>query len=522
MRVIGQSENIIKYVRKKNATKEFIRNKMELKGKILSVSKNNIVIRLPDGSEVSATSNIPLENFQGLDLTFLLLNTKEGLILRPKIDGLAAQLETNYKLESLLGKIGVLDNKENREILLDMIRQNIPITSEKFVKIREEITAFNAIKSLSQMDLSGITSDLESIEDMELKNIIKNFFGKNQGKNLESILSEIKNFKLDKSDIIFLVKNDVKINFENLKAFNDLLYNEDNLLTMSEKSNETLLSNGMKFDVLNTDYEMNNLKTHLDVNVDINQLLNENGEIDHEKLNTLKSKLTAFDSQALDDKIMDFFKGENVEEKISEILNKEESSLDNLQKSIKNLVKNIFIDKNWDINEFRENLLELKKSIQEILNDNMDSKDIKNLSSKLEILSQVNKDYMYFQIPFVNQTYKNLAEIMIREKVEERTRFSTKRSINIMVSIDTKNLDRVDSLISYYKNSLSVAFKFKNEKIKRIFESKDSIIKSFLNNLNFESVNTYYSVDENLDESLLKRIRYEDENSNYSTFDVWV
>lgn len=522
MRVIGQSENIIKYVRKKNATNDFIRNKMELKAKILNVSKNNIVIRLPDGSQVSATSNIPLENFQGLDLTFLLLNTKEGLILRPKIDGLASQLETNYKLENLLGKLGVLDNKENRDILLDMIRQNIPITSDKFIKIREEITAFNAIKSLSNMDLSGITSDLESIEDMELKNIIKNFFGKHQGKNLESILSEIKNFKLDKSDIIFLVKNNVKINFENLKAFNDLLYNEDNLLSMTEKSNESILLSGMKLDVLNSNYEASNQKTHLDMNIDINQLLNSNKEIDHQKLNELKAKLTAFDSQALDDKIIKFFEGENVEQKVAEILNKDENSLDTLQKSIKNIVKNIFIDKNWDINEFRENLLELKKSIQDILNDNMDSKAIKNLSSKLEILSQVNKDYMYFQIPFVNQTYKNLAEIMIREKVEERTRFSTKRSINIMISIDTKNLDRVDSLISYYKNSLSVAFKFKNEKIKKIFESKDSLIKSFLNNLNFESVNTYYSVDENLNESLLKRIRYEDENSNYSTFDVWV
>ncbi len=487
MRITGYSDFNLRSILTKNnpSLVAFLKNTSEVKGKIINVNSNAIKLLLENGKELFATSNIPLENLLGEEVNFKVLKGENGLILQPKIEGTALEKELSLKIDHLMNELQIGNTKENKELIREMIKQNIPVNNENFKLLKENIGALKILSNLPKEELQDLNKNIENIEDKDLREIVKKIYINKEGKNLGEGIKDLKNIDLKEKDILFLFKNDFKLNIENLKILDKFLIKGESL----EK-------------ILN----------------EINTLLLENEDVDLEgkafkDISLEKADLSKKDKglEIADKKIM------HQEEIIKEVSIGDKKEIKEI---IKSLIKNFEVDKEVNVEKIKQDLEFLLKNIgteKEINLGKLESKQLGEVGQKLEFLNKLSNDYMYFQVPFHYKEYRNLAEILLKDKAIKKGKNG--KDISIFISLNTHNLNRIDSMLRYENKDLKILFGIKDEDTKKIFKVFENKLINALKKIGMKNIYIDYKIQEE-NESILNRL--EEVNNAFSNFNIWV
>lgn len=490
MRISGYSDFNLKSIISKNNSKliDFLSNNSEIKGKIIEVKSNAVKLLLDNGNQLIANSNIPLENLLGEEVDFRVLKNTNGIVLQPKIEGTALEKELNLKINNLASELQIQNTKENKELVKEMIKQNIPVNKENFKFLKENLTAFKLLSNFSHEEIENLYENSESIESRDIREVVRNIYLNKEGKNLIDFLGDLKNSGLKEKDILFLFKNNFKLNIENLKNLDEFLTNNENIETILNKINSMILEK--KESTLET--------------IKSGEIGFENITID--KNNIIKSSDNKIENEPI-----------NMEEDNSETNLNFKRDIKDIVKSI---IKNLETDKEVNIEKIKQDLDSLLKNIglEKNMNlKNIESKELGEIGQKLEFLNKLSNDYMYFQVPFYYKEYKNLAEILLDNKNNKREKDG--KSISIFISLNTHNLDRIDSMINYNSGDLKIIFGCTKKSILNIFKLNESKLISSLKKIGIKNVYIDYKLKEE-NESVLSNLEYI--NNSFSNFNIWV
>lgn len=490
MRISGYSDfNLKSIISKNNSTLiDFLNNNSEVKGKIIDVKSNVIKLLLNNGNQLIANSNIPLENLLGEEVNFRVLKNTNGIVLQPKIEGTALEKELNLKINNLMSELQIQNSSENKELIKEMIKQNIPVNKDNFKFLKENVTAFRLLSNFPHEEIESLYKNSKNIENKDVREVVRNIYLNNEGKNLIDFLGDLKNSGLKEKDILFLFKNNFKLNIENLKNLNDFLTNNENIETVINKINSCILGK-----------EKSPVETIKFSTIGFENIIEDKNKISKNIENQIENKFTDIQEDNSENNI-------NLKKDIKDI--------------IKSIIKNLETDKEVNIEKIKKDLDNLLKNIG--LEKNINFKDVENkelndVSQKLEFLNKLSNDYMYFQVPFYYKEYKNLAEILLNNKNNKREKDD--KSISIFISLNTHNLDRIDSMINYNNGDLKIIFGCTKQNILNAFKLNASKLINSLKKIGIKNVYVDYKLKEE-NESILSNLEYI--NNSFSNFNIWV
>ncbi|MCT4509803.1 MAG: hypothetical protein N4A48_13805 [Tepidibacter sp.] len=488
MRISGYSDFNLRTIGANGSKqiKDAIKNNESVTGKILEVKSNVVKILLKNGNEFMANSNIPLENLLGEQVNFKVLNSDKNIVLQPQIEGTALEKELDVKINNLISDLKLPNNEENKSLIKEMIKQNIPVNVKNLKTIKDNIGSFNILSRLTEEEVKILNKNIKNIENKEVKEIVKDIYINKEGKNILNFLKDLKEMGPKEKNILFLFKNKFEINIGNMKNLDSLLKGE-NLDDILKEINNIL---DEELGAVNKDIQNNNF-------------LNIKEEI--QKLNVIKQNTTESDTQ----------------KDISKDMSEEDiSSKNDIKKIIKNIVQNLDTDKKVDVEKIKQNMDSLIKTLNlqnEIKLGESLKGEFQDVNQKLELLNDISNEYMYFQIPFEYKEYKNLAEILLSENTKNKK--DGKKSISILISLNTHNLSRIDTMLNYYNNDLNIVFGLKDEKIKNMFEKNEKKLVEVLKSIGINNTNINYKI-KTENKPILNNIDYI--NNKFSNFNMWV
>ncbi|WIF94623.1 hypothetical protein [Caminicella sporogenes] len=198
----------------------------------------------------------------------------------------------------------------------------------------------------------------------------------------------------------------------------------------------------------------------------------------------------------------------------------------NLVKLIKSVKPNIFYDKskiNEIMNKIYFEIEKLEYALNEKENNTLKTiiaRKIEDIKTSFKFLNKLNENLTFIQIPInVNENIHSL-EIYISKEAKKNKKIN-KKSTKIFISLDTKNLNIVQSLIEINNKEINLNFKLNNNKIESFFKNYENELINSLYNLDFKKVNIKYTIVKEKD-SLIDIISSDKMVSKYNKLDLRV
>ncbi|EQB88675.1 hypothetical protein J2Z44_002088 [Clostridium punense] len=481
----------------------------------LDGNTSEVLLRMIDGrtfpAKVEGAFNGPLDNYL---LKFLVDSFQDGklnITIQEKIsDNISDQKEYNQDnlLDDLIGRVKFAVDKEDLEILKNMIKFNVPVNEENFKEIKAFSEFINKINSSPEDEnifidkyLSSKDINASSSKGQDIKDILKGFF------------SEAK--KLDLTGILMLKESDILLTKENIKAFNKIISPEMDVFKeieqiktivgqFSDMSKEVNLGVNINDKIINnsTTTDSNiirgsevNKNAELKVNGDdldlnSNQLVKNINVGCEEKKSSTNTLINNNDKAAinegkdaskvgylsLDTNNEDIIKNVDLNNKDAEILSTKAKIHASDQKNLlatETLVKEEIKDK---LSMLKTTLLDLLKFTEE--NSSIANKIFQNLEGKFQefkMFNTLNNDYYYLNIPMNIRSDEYDCKLVIKDERDSGKKVDSK-NIKIATSISTVNMNTVDAYITVLNNSVSVKIEADRGFVKLLDMLKDKLL----------------------------------------------
>lgn len=332
--------------------------------------------------------------------------------------------------------------KKNYGKVIDLIKNESLFNNEDFIKedINKVLKTLILDKSMNSMENTNQTKSNKTNDDFSNKNI----------NTVENSLGNINQIQSNKANNNFSNENIQAI--ENLS--DNLYYNS--LKNITEEKLVFLLKNEL-------DFNLENIKLFDDILLDrekIGKKLNQVVEIIN-KLN--KNNIENSDNNSSTQKLLNLISRAN----IAVFKNKQEFN---------KVIEEIFIE-----------LEDLKLEGQDQKTVSKFNRAIEDIKSSLKFISQIKENNYFIQIPiYINNQIKNL-DIIIKREEEKAKQKKSIESFKIFISLNTNNLNTVQSLIEVIDKKLYINFKVYNEKILKKFKKNENILIKTLNKLGFKN-----------------------------------
>ncbi|QZY56617.1 hypothetical protein [Crassaminicella profunda] len=257
-----------------------------IKGKIQQILNDVLILELENGKLLEAKTNIPIEAQKNSILQFQVKSIYENQItIQPMIEELQHKEEISTaekKIIDMLKALNIKSGEEEVELVKKLIVNEIPVNKENLENIIQSKTSFEKMETLLN-DKSIISNEKmlnENIREV-LKNLlnVEDVMKENESSNpenakklatkdsnllemkkniIEKVHEELFNGKIAHSKninvhnmnfekIIFLLKNNLKLNISNVTNINNLLLNDftitkqmDELVGALYKNEETI------------------------------------------------------------------------------------------------------------------------------------------------------------------------------------------------------------------------------------------------------------------------------------------
>lgn len=500
-----------------------------VKGRIIDVNQNMVLIQTSSGKQFSATTTVPMENFVNQEMDFIIMIGQDGeIILKPEIDEKSKNNLIDLKIEDMLGKLGKQISLENKELIKEMMKTSIPITKENFEEIKELKFAINLLKS-QDFHIKLENGD----ESKNINELLKELQNRKDFGLLKQANSSVIDENLSLKDILLLKNLGIKSNLENIKSLyqlvKDININKEDLIGINKLLQDENFDKNLKLDIENVNKSIDLNFSHLDIKT------NQKGSKTENLLMEIAENLSFEDMEKLNKGELlfeDFYKDSEIvktkdinrQEILSEMkITKEDimNILKNVEKALSKKIQSNSNDRKQDLSIDYKNIKEDIKSIINILGKESEVGKLleRQINPKLEIMNGMNERYNYNLIQFkINENYENTLQYYVKKR---RKSIKKQEDVNIGLSLETKNHGNIKTMINYNKDKkLKLDFYTENKTTKNLFENNISSLEEVLKNLGFSSIDIKVVQSKDNKTNLIDDILYE--NEKLEIFEMWI
>lgn len=421
-----------------------------IKGDIQDVQHKNVVIRLANGTNLTAKLTDNMEFSIGQKMLFQVKDANaEQILLKPVID--ENFNPKSNKLIQVLDEASVVANKKNIEIVSKLLDNNMPIDKDfinNVIKLSNKFkdTSIDKLITLLKYNIPVTQENIDQINNYEQGNnsmkqeviSLANRMIDNKDINYKQELIQILNNKNNIQQLNGNGENtithniDSKISEKNINNNLTLLdiMPEDNLQKLQNEINSTYKLEGNNTLKLSKEVTLQDLQQQiLSLEIDEEDKVNINKTITNKLLDFSVDKSIFLDSKALQD-----------------------------TKLLKEYFNNIY-EKVVNIIKFTSNTLEGKN------NDIV--KDATKVKNNIDFMNSLNNNYSYVQLPFKFNKLLN-SELYIFENKKELRKKSKSDAVSALLRLDYVNLGHMDVYISKQVKNVECKFYVEDEQKKNI------------------------------------------------------
>lgn len=502
-----------------------------VRGRIIDVNQNMVLIQTATGRQFSATTTIPIENYIDQEMSFAAILGADGeILLIPQIDEEKLNKQLDFKIEDILMKFGKQITPENKELVRQMMTTSIPITKENFEQLKSLKMALDILK--------GDNFTLQ-LEDGDTQKNIGELVEEMQTRKDFDVAKPVADHALPKEvglkELLLLKNLNIKPTIQNLKALSDIFSRIDTGKTDITGIKSMLASEGF-FEKIE-----HGLDTDVNSAFDNKNMDTKNPNVQKSAIETADFKSGEFEIkvQQNDAKINSFkfpqlsklikmedggtgIKGELTEKEIamSEVMQSLKDVDAKLSKRLLKTTQNPGQELDVDYKTIKEEL----KTVSQILGkDNPVSQMIeKQIMPKLELLSNMYERYNFNIIPLQIQNQNTVLQFYKKKKNSAHK--GENEPINIGLCLNTKNYGLVKTMLSYQRiqKTLNLDFYTQDNKTRILFQNNIRQLSEILKTIGFNSIGINVQTSRTLTKSIdmLDDVMYE--NTDLRSFEIWI
>lgn len=493
-----------------------------IRAKVLDIAANELMLKLFDGTTLSANSMSSLDVEQGDIVDFVVKNKANNQLVLETVkekDSPKSLNDSDLKLKKQLVEIDVKPDKKNMEIAKEIKQKDLSLNKEVFGKIADVIISFKNItpqkaaylianniipgeKNIEQ--LNKIIDEKQKVGSM-VQDILNSLHEITDNDVMTSISHALKRSSLPQStDKVnhFVMPQDTRKEFVRKaieEAFVDLSFDKTPITNeIKEKLTEYI--------ILNTKKDPGFVPYSVD-----------NDMLPEKVISFLKEKVKGFEKTDLfKDKFLDsILKNINLKLKEKTPLNnitakdefhREEQPIDRAkyEKNLKDAFEKFYLKvdeetsgKDLQIKKVYKDMyerLEIIKSAME--HTNPSNKDgilhkIDNLQSSIKFINEINNHSTYIQIPMNIFDKNTTGELYVLKKGSKGKRIDPQNA-SVLVSLNTINLGQIDSLVSINKKNISLNLRVEEQSIIGFLKENYVELYNSLNSKGYKLVDVKY------------------------------
>jgi hypothetical protein len=464
-----------------------------IRAQILEISTDAVILKLFDGSTISASISENHENIDAKPGEFVDFKVKENsekkafleLLKNSGIKALDSSTEINRQIKA----IGINPDNASIEIANELKNNSVPISKGNFEKMLDIMSSFMEINPEKAAFIIANKIGAEEKNITALKQLTDEKVKISQ--SLDKILSFIDN--IDDESLVKSIADNM------LKGKNEVIGNKPELVHLLQNHN---LSSEQITDEAITERIKNLIKNSLNSksvqnmsqeDIDILEKVNLFFENIDNDVSNLKDKFTnfierSFSAQGKSSKDLQGQASTLIKDILSILTKSEEmenqhelennsTKTDNYKKEIRSMLDKLHIDVNSENLKEELNVKSLYKDLYSKLEAIKDTLQASNLSNKADIISniehsennirfmnQLNSYNSYIQIPLNIWNRNTTGEIYVLKRDSKKRKIDPENA-TMLISLDTENLGQVDTFLNVNKKNISVSMRVEDNKL---------------------------------------------------------
>lgn len=429
-----------------------------LNGKILSNENGKGAIKLYDGTIIPAIFISENDIEKDKYIKFIVQSFDDDNFIL-KVLGENENTKSEKSLNTIIRDLNI-PFEEGKNIILSLIKYNIPATNENINNLHKNTEFLNNIKNMND---SEILLFLRQHVNEEITQDSPEF------ELAKTMFSELKDVTLD--FLSFMLENDIPQNpinmlktqnfMKNKFFFNSFIHNIKSSIDNINTSVKEKLSNDDTFS--NMDKDIKNV---------LSNIVNNNTEA-----SSASPASSATDNNT-----------NNILSKYEKLLGAKPSDTEKLiiNSVIKSISDKIGLNtKNIVVKSFEETINILKRN--EEMFSFISSESYNKFLDNLDIFKQINNNYnlYFFNLYDGSNFFKN--NIIIKNKYKGSKHIDI-NDVKAFISVDTKNLGKVEGNLYKKNNDISISFSV-NEEFVSLFKSNISSLKNTLKEYGYDLIN---------------------------------
>lgn len=492
-----------------------------LRAKVIDITANELLLKLFDGTLINAGAMTPVNAKRGDLIEFIVKNkVNNQLFLETLKDG-GQNLDDSYvedEIKNKLIELGIKPDKRNMEVASRIRDSGALINTETITKVVDAVVRFKnlTIDKAAYLISNNIVPEEKSIASLnslvegrtklstELLDLVSSL-GRLQDKELAfAILKELnaldyatqKTVEDNGSGASHIDYEDGR-NYRNqksgyieedsaLKGGADIDKHKDNFRLESKLPERDIITKTLEKELGLVGIDKKEILQIKKKTVDFIDNYRENiDEPEKRLIEHLKSNMGGFDKlyrgneKALKDvfyKAFQRLKSDGAAEG-SKVSNKRHSEMDNAVEVIKKSFEKMFVKVGDKTNSQDINVKEIYKDIYkklEIVRKALENSDVPikeeilsrvdSIKSNINFLNELNNHSVYLQIPLKIFDRNTTGDIYILKRNSARNRIDPENA-TVFLSLNTKNLGQVDSLITVSKKNVSLSLNLEKDEI---------------------------------------------------------
>ncbi|SCG83467.1 hypothetical protein DW1_1899 [Proteiniborus sp. DW1] len=437
-----------------------------IKGKIIEINGNDVVLRLDNGEILQAKTDINIEGLKDLQYTFIVKNIEDNRIFLLPIEQEILDISNTHnnnpvsKLEAFVNRVledyNIPKNTENTQIIRTLLSLKMPLSQEN---VEKTIKSLNKIMNLSDIRTGDKIIAL-NVEKSPLNESIMKLIKVNSDTETLTIIhdNDLVDSRLTDSNSILLQKND--INDMSSIDVTKLISSKLQSIFSNDISTKSIIDKVILLMKLGVEISIENYETLSKVLEHGKEIINSLNELaNHPRVHSNN------DNTILKEDINLFNK-----------INVKPIKVDTENNFNKEVVK-LFLTSIKELTEQINNISSKKSGIKE------SSIKLDNVFKSLELHNKLNTFFSFLQIPIEFRDEQNDGHVTILKKNNKLE----KNNYTFYISLDTKYLKKVDVLCKINPRSIRLDFKVENEFI-QFFRNKINYLRRALEDLGYQNV----------------------------------
>lgn len=489
-----------------------------LRAKVLNISSDEIVLKLFDGTTLSAKFMSDLNVAKGDIVDFIVKNNLNNKLVLETVNENASNQKDLSLTDSIVKKqlleLGIGTETKNLEIAKEIKRHDLPLNKEIFNKIADTIINF---KNITPEKAAFLVANNIIPEEKNIALLNKIVDEKQQiGPMLQSAykdLAEISNTEVMRSISQALKGDSAQKSVEmgngkmlSMWSDNDAVRNTLEKAFSGNNAIKDPLAGEIKKEL--EKFIIDNSKSSL---IDKSNLDNNSRLFSEKAIAHLKENVTGFEKSSL-------FQDKSIDSVLKNIFNNlsEKSAskaTDNLNQTIDKSVfekelKDVFdkfyvkIDDNTSSKDLHvkkmymdmfEKLEVIKSALEQHSIPNKEDiiNKIDNLQSSIKFINDLNNHSTYIQIP-LNIFDKNTTGELYVLKKGSRSKKIDPQNASVLISLNTQNLGQINSLINVNKKNISLNIRVEEQAIIGFLKENYIELYNSLSNRGYKLVDVKY------------------------------